>query len=86
MGADGWKPILGSNRPSSGNYQDEIKYYQNPILKETVKAEPLPTTTPGTTSSNFTRSDPKAIKTISINVVHPGYSKGMYIFITRINF
>lgn len=77
MGADGWKPILGSNRPSSNtHYQEEIKYYQNPILKETVKAEPLPTTTPsGTTPGNSTRFDQKAMKTISINVVHP-YSKG----------
>ncbi|XP_044745430.1 proteoglycan 4-like [Coccinella septempunctata] len=76
MGADGWKPILGSNRPSSNQYQDEIKYYQNPILRETVKAEPLPTTTPGTTQNNATRLDQKAMKTISINVVHPGYPKG----------
>ncbi|KAL3287009.1 hypothetical protein HHI36_001495 [Cryptolaemus montrouzieri] len=76
MTADGWKPIIGSSRPPASHYQDEIKYYQNPTLKETVMAEPLATTTLATPA--VTRLEPKAIQTvpISVNIIHQGNMKG----------
>lgn len=42
--SDGWKPILGNHREPYNH--DEITYYRNPIhLEETVKAEPISSTT-----------------------------------------
>ncbi|KAK9880539.1 hypothetical protein WA026_011776 [Henosepilachna vigintioctopunctata] len=78
MTADGWKPIIGSSHPHPTNYQEEIKYYQNPILKETVRAETLPTTTP--LSTQATTFGPEGITKqsvpIPIKLFNQGTTKG----------